>query len=132
MIKSPELTATVITATVTLTTASTSGVMSQVLVNFTFNVEPPPSCACFTVDSGSCVLKAAHVKLDASFLSALSFWNSLRIKDGLNQPVGENQEWVFDHCTCDETASHLREAGTSEQESNNKRKDIVSMKVDRA
>ncbi|PRP72923.1 hypothetical protein PROFUN_17112, partial [Planoprotostelium fungivorum] len=34
------------------------------------------------------------------------------------------------HCTCDETASHLREEGASEQEPNNKMNNIASTKVD--
>ncbi|PRP74452.1 hypothetical protein PROFUN_06581 [Planoprotostelium fungivorum] len=37
--------------------------------------------------------------------------------------------YLSDHRTCDETASHLREEGASEQEPNNKTKDIASTKA---
>ncbi|PRP75305.1 hypothetical protein PROFUN_05616 [Planoprotostelium fungivorum] len=46
--------------------------------------------------------------------------------------IGYSNTLDSGHRTCDETASHLRGEGASEQEPNNKTKDIASMKVDRA
>ncbi|PRP73090.1 hypothetical protein PROFUN_13666 [Planoprotostelium fungivorum] len=43
--------------------------------------------------------------------------------------IGYSNTHDSSHCTCDETASHLREEGASKQEPNNKTKDIASMRV---
>ncbi|PRP76108.1 hypothetical protein PROFUN_15437 [Planoprotostelium fungivorum] len=51
----------------------------------------------------------------------------------MDTPV-RRQEWdwiLMTVVTCDETASHRREEDASEQESNNKTKDIASMKTKR-